>query len=242
MLLVPMLKDRVEKSKVQAAQDEMRNIALSISLAYAQTNRYFRLQDLDNLSQKPTEVNDITDELFSMVPIVYYDHNPSSPSFGQLFRASRPLVARTWEGPYTNVQKSARISELNAIRPNILSRFDLSSGAVYDITLATAGPIAWFEDGARSEEDDLYPLDPWGNPYLFFPAVGSLEPTLAGPVSYPDAKNINFHNRPAIFCMGPNGMPGNLADANASEYKPENNPSTANDGHLGFGDDLHYKM
>ncbi|MFP4379026.1 MAG: hypothetical protein ACLFUS_00875 [Candidatus Sumerlaeia bacterium] len=244
MILVPMLRDRIEKAKIQATKDEMRNIALAIGLAQAKTGKYFRLQDLDNLGQEPSALNDTTDDMSALVPFFAYD------SAGNLVRVSRSVLANTWEGPFTNVQNFTTIEELNTIRPSIISRFDVTDpGPTYDLISATSdGPISWFEDTAepdRDEDQDTYPLDPWGNPYLFFVSVGEIQPnTLGGGTLplYPDAKTINFHGRPVIFSMGPNGMPGNLSNASSSQYKPWNNPTVDDDGHLGFGDDLYYKM
>ncbi len=76
-------------------------------------------------------------------------------------------------------------------------------------------------DQVYDSPDNLIPIDPWGNPYLFFPPSGE----------------TNYTNA-VIYSMGPNGAPGNgetLDGVAGNRYlrPPAGNPALNPDEWLG---------
>lgn len=210
MILIPMLRGRVEDSKLKAAQDELSQLSKIVELAFADTDRYFRLQDLDNAGN----MVDMNDDRTATVPFVQYKTLNDGYIFIELTQGQRVAISHMWKGPYTAFYKNSSIADLRTERPNIINDGGVDGGA----------PIAVYTD----EEEDLYPLDPWGNPYLFFPFVET--------VYNSGGTETNYHGRPVIFSMGPDGMPGELTTANPDDYLPSAT------GALGTGDDLVWRM
>ncbi len=73
------------------------------------------------------------------------------------------------------------------------------------------------------------PLDPWGNPYLFFTKEGLVDDRIGAIVTtYVGLDGNNYStlrfDRPTILSLGPNGVPGN--------------GSGSSEPHFGQGDDL----
>ena len=72
-------------------------------------------------------------------------------------------------------------------------------------------------------------MDPWGNPYLFFPSTGE-----------------TTYNYNSIISMGPNGLPGdgnagNVRQAYLREYAPQVNPGNP-ERWIGRDDDLEVRF
>jgi type II secretory pathway pseudopilin PulG len=194
LVIIPMLRKRVQDSKATAARYEMNKLAEIINLAYADTERYFRLQDLDN--GQTLDTGGVVDPT-SDVPVAYYT-NTSDRIVLPLAASERATLAQRWNGAYVPFHNAMKIGDLRTYRPEMI---DESNGPVF----------------ATAEEDgDLYPLDPWGNPYVF----------LAPETDY---------RSPVLYSMGPDGMPGVVtAPTNADYQRPS--------GILGQGDDIAWKF
>ena len=148
LLVVPILRKRVEMAKITACQDELSTLAKMEILAHADTGYYFRLQDLDNtenISNPPNYVKD--------VPYFAWDGTP----LNQL------AISKRWGGPYVQynskvVSKTMTFSEALTYYPSYFytTAGNPTGGIYYDSATATY------------YANDLLPLDPWGNPYFFF--------------------------------------------------------------------------
>ena len=65
-----------------------------------------------------------------------------------------------------------------------------------------------------------YPIDPWGNPYIFF-GPGRINTATGGSRAITPANETNFGNA-VVYSMGPDGEPGSLpggvAESNPDLY------------------------
>jgi len=210
LILIPILTKEVSKSRDTAAKDEMSNLAKVITLAFAYTDRYYRLQDYDNPSIyfPPPRIDDPTNE----VPGTFYGMTvPMTP-------AERARIKDKWNGPLTVFHNSATMLELYQSFPNALTIISAGGGGI----LQGAGPIYAFVTApldatqpappppTLDERRDHYPLDPWGNPYFYFPA---------GAVQIPGVASESVYS-PVIFSMGPDGLPGNKTNPTSPDYYP----------------------
>jgi len=106
------------------------------------------------------------------------------------------------------------------VYPNMVSTPSIGGGPIFANTGVTVT--------GKDEANDRYPIDPWGNPYLFF-APGQL--IISGVTS-----NETDYLAPVVYSMGPNGVPGNLTTAPvASDYLRDS-------GVLGTGDDVTWQF
>lgn len=227
LILIPVLTSQVDKSKLAAASDELSSLAKVISLAQAETNRYFRLQDYDNTSQYDGTANIINDPT-TEVPVTYWGMTM------HLTTGERRRLARIWDGPRTNFHKFSTLQDLYSAYPGAFTQITPPG----QIGLNVEGPIHVFVTrplGAgnpsepfptQDERHDLYPLDPWGNPYLFF---------APGIVSLPGGTQESIYS-PIIYSMGPNGVPGNAGIPQFIDYYPGAGRP------LGTGDDITWKF
>jgi len=187
LILIPKLSERVEHTREVAVEDEMTNMVKFITLSYAESGKYVRLQDYDNgTTLRPT--GDPDHDPAREVPLYTYDPATGVPVL--LTAVQRDAFARRWNGPYVQFlgsKKSITIGELkaNTFWANMLS--------------TNSGPIVVAAD--TSDDEDRYPLDPWGNPYFFFPPETDYATCL-------------------IFSMGPDGMPGSVTTPVAEDYFP----------------------
>lgn len=209
LILIPILHSRVEDARKKAAMDELSQLGKIVALGYADTNFYFRLQDYENNDR----YSGAGDDPISTLPFYRY-YGGAYPAYPIL--ADRANLANDrWKGPYTTFQNAMMMNELALARPYAVT--DLDSDPTGN------GPIFYF---SATEELDLYPLDPWGNPYLFFPTTETLFRNGRVETSY----------RPAIYSMGSDGMPGALpVITNTDDYLPSG-------GALGEGDDLVWRL
>ena len=128
-----------------------------------------------------------------------------------------------WRGPYTQFKRYIGMGDLNTLRPELIYVGDASH----------LGPIVPAEPLPRGasmyDTNDKYPLDPWGNPYIF-----EVLPNSQGG---------------RIYSLGPDGMPGTVAPSQTTDpnyvnglYFHTYNAVTSPNGKLGItgqmGDDL----
>lgn len=239
LIVLPIFRNRVEDAKIAAAQGDLSAMMKAEQVVKADIDAYARLEDLDNvelLGYTAVPANGVDKE----VPFFTYT-KPSTaispdPASRNLFTtdADRVRLAGTadnpkWRGPYIAFQNAISYENLQNPTVSPLGAFILRSqggdfqSAIQDFA---SGPF-------YDSPDNRIPVDPWGNPYLFFPPNGNS--------ADPDPGNGSYATS-AIYSMGPNGQPGDGTQAtNPLAYTRAyaiQNPGV--DGTLGDsdGDDL----
>lgn len=218
LLILPIFRGRTDEAKVVAAQDDLDSILKSEILAEADTAQYFRLQDLDNsVNYSISNIDPSSD-----VPISYWNR-PISESERQALSTSQ-----RWKGAYFTVKKYAYLGPLPNL-PEYADKFDLIR-ANHPALWRNGGPILHIGNGGVSPTDlgledapvDRVPIDPWGQPYIFF-----------GPGKLGQNTSIESnYGWGLIVSTGPNGVPGNkTSGVLGSDYLREN-------GVIGTGDDI----
>lgn len=220
LLILPLFRKRSEDAKKVAANDDLQSLMKALILANADTDQWFRLQDLDNTSQYNQTPLDSGTE----VPVAYWNKAISVNERQSLATPER------WQGPYIAYAKGSRYNFIyysNAIyakpflfkEPNVEGPIFNGPYLIPDTYGSTLPP-----------DDDKLPKDPWGNPYLFFGP---------GNVTWGQPAAQTTYGHAVIYCLGPNGFPGNneLGASTASSYfRYTGFPSDPN--LLGNGDDF----
>jgi len=238
LILIPIVRTRVEESKKVAAQDDMAGIEKAEEMAYGYTNHYFRLQDLNRPEPTDEEIQGFkagTNATAAFkIPDAYWDRS-------LLQSSETSYLVDNWKGPYYQFHHSAAVGDLARQSQGNGFYFhgdnQLVTNGKGPILLLAKDEIDWLNPpgsgGAISGDPNKstlrqYPVDPWGNPYLFFGsgAMSPFEgmPEAPFPFPYPTA---------AVYSMGPDGMPGSQT---ATNVKPEYYFREGNV--LGTGDDL----
>ena len=195
-----------------AVDDEMGNMVKFISLAFAETGKYVRLQDFDNTSELAlTEDEMHPRERSALVRFRQYGSR-LHPTHREPARRSGEAVERTVHA----------VPEREEVRDH--RRHE-------DRHILGQDAHLWHEQRARlpwpatdEDADDRYPLDPWGNPYFYFPPETQWKTTL-------------------IFSMGPDGLPGSETAPDDTDYYPEERTrASANPGLLGTSDDIRWEF
>jgi len=230
LIVLPIFRNRVEDAKIAAAQADLNALMKAEQVVKADIDAYARLEDLDNV-----ELNGYTASpaagVDKEVPFFKYlkpgdtvSPDPTSRHV-MITQAERTQLAGTpenprWRGPYIAFQNHVTYRDLKApastINQNIL--FSVSGD-----------PYAAIQDRtgiAVDSPENRIPVDPWGNPYLFFPPNGNAS----------DPNNTNgAYSSCVIYSMGPDGLPGDGGSNYTRAYAVQN--PTATD-RLGAGDDL----
>ena len=198
LIALPMFRNRIEDSRIKACQDEMSSISKAQDLVFAETGSYMRLNDLDNT----THYDPAQTMAYEDVPIAVWDR--------ALTQAERAQLAKRWNGPYLSIRKFLYLDQLYQ---------DYQMLGIFRDSGQAGGPILLIQSGALQDNitvgsmpppADKYPLDPWGNPYLFF-GKGPMVP--GGPMPY----GYDFKTA-AIISLGPNGLPGDGVNVNQQSY------------------------
>lgn len=235
LIILPVFRDRVEEAKKAATQADLTALMKQEQLVKADTDTYVRLQDLDNVSLMGVGVaaNNIDTEVpfFCYVtPSTIPANNPQSilkmmtAAERRTFSGSQEKLK--WKGPYIAFQRHTTKQQLIADATTPGSNLGNAFATVATgVAAAEAGLLLLNEDADISR----IPVDPWGNPYLFFPPTGFSE----------DGSQPLFPNA-AIYSLGPNGAPGDGSQAvnanlwtRAGSYVLGTGPET-----LGQDDDL----
>lgn len=204
LIILPLFRKRTEQARLVAARDDMLSIAKAQILANADTDRYFRLQDLDNT----VNYNDPPLDPATEVPVAEWNWPLTDIERVTLAQPER------WQGPYYSVQSYTNLANLILARPELVRLYPNDGG-----------PILYFQDANIQDDlnDDKLPIDPWGNPYIFF-GPGQLRVDPANETDYGNA---------VVYSLGPDGLPG---DGTADPLDPQNYKRER--GILGSGDDL----
>lgn len=225
LILVPIVNKRVDESKRVSAEDDMAAIEKAEQLAFGYTGHYFRLHDLvrpqpDEVEKRP-DTNGVTIGLGKVPPAFW--NRPAST-------AERTTLMTQWTGPYLppfNVQRSLSLAQLGLNRPDLINTNQAGLPTGYTGITPGGGPIFLFVDDGRPYTNGAagatpdpnstsaftttkYPVDPWGNPYLFFGDGFYGDPASSGQnVAIPATEQISFSTC-AIYSLGPDGVAGGL--------------------------------
>ncbi len=206
LLALPIFRQRTEEARESAVFDELSSLAKVQLLAEADTGFQVRLQDLS----KPKLDGS------SPVTIKTWDTRVINTN----------TLESNWEGPYI------ALNSRNSVSVDDLQDFWYSpvDGNGF-IAVVSANPLARRAPGggesADNTADDRYPIDPWGNPYVFF-GEGNLNP-IAG--------NESNFNTSILVSFGPDGNVGNLPDdilTNPNAYRRWNGVNTGQIGNPAF--------
>lgn len=219
LLVIPLFRERSKQAKIAAAYDDMQSLGKAEQLAYAECNIYLRLQDLDNTS---TYEKAGTLDYDTILPIAAWNRFFVLPgaSDAQIYaNGERMTLARNYKGPYAAHNSSLMVQDLyNAGFKMFSTDTGLSSGL--------PGPVPY--DGKTYNAYDRYPVDPWKGPFIFFAEQETII----------NNKNVTLSS--VIYCLGPDGLPGDGGDpTNADNFQ---RPEIWSASPLGTGDDLVYRF
>lgn len=253
LILLPIVRKRVDQARLVAAEDDMRTIEIAQVLARADTGEFYRISDLDNPAVDPEDLADAVasgletrmDALMGQLPSAYWNRpipgfalNGTETSFDI---RTHPLVAK-WTGPYTRFSntKFQTLESLVSARPTMFRSVDIGidpaadlafGGSTAGVAHGEGGPILIVRNTTNDLQDDAADnettaIDPWGAPYVFF---GAERVATNLPVGI-SGNESNF-GIAAVFSLGPDGLPGDGGADNETLYYREQ-------GLIGTGDDI----
>ncbi len=182
LLILPIFRQRTEDARRVAAEDELQSLVKALLLVEADMpggNFLPRLNDMDNRADPQLATIDPTTQDLAPPRVRWFRGTAETPgTFEPIPNAEYfNSVVPNWRGPYIAMRRSISLSQLQEQFP---------------LALDTAqGPIAIIpEVDGQVLDDDRYPVDPWGSPYLLF---GADDPPW---------------NSRALYSLGPDGLPG----------------------------------
>lgn len=214
LLILPVFRQRAEDARRTAAQDELQSLTKALLLLEADMpggNFLPMLSDLDNREDVGLTVS-TTPQLeparSKWIRNVFIDGRGAFVYEGEstLYTNSEYLqsVVPNFKGPYIALRNFASLTTIRDSFPR------LTNGG------ANVGPITIPASFSAAQlDDEKYPIDPWGTPYLLF-----------GPEE-------TIYSVRSLYSLGPNGVPGNSSAPAAGDYNRRN-------GVLGTGDDLQF--
>lgn len=232
LILLPIVRNRVDQARVVAAEDDMRTIEIAQVLARADTGHFFRISDLDNPIADPEDIQDAVDDgdeaeldsVLGQLPTAYW--NRPIPLFAldgtetSFDIRGHPLVSM-WKGPYTrfSTTKFETLETLVTLAPQLFRSVDIGQDPAADLSLVAGsqtagvnngegGPILIIRNTTNGVQDDIADdettaVDPWGSPYLFFGA----ERIATNLPTNIDGNESNF-GVALVVSFGPDGLPG----------------------------------
>lgn len=224
LLIIPIFRDRAENARFVAAQDELASMAKALILVEADMpggGWLVQLSDLDQPSIEPGDSLAGVDGGFEpgYPPRIRWvrDGGPSGEGAFEEIAFGNPeynQVLSNWQGPYVAFPRGGADGGAEKMIPltSVATQFPEVTN---EATSGNQGPILVPATG--DYEFDLYPLDPWGTPYLLF-----------GPAE-------TLYNSRVIYSLGPNGLPGDGSIFTPAAYNRRS-------GILGLGDDLIYEF
>jgi general secretion pathway protein G len=208
LILIPIMRNRVEEAKVVAAKDDMQSIEKAMTLSFADTGKYVRIQDLTRPRADPEIVGNPAAAGYALeiarVPQAVWNR--------ELFESEIPAMARTWTGVQISIHRFELIQRIEEAQPYLFSNGVQTGG----------GPILFFDpddiDNAAAAGLGAirYPTDPWGNPYIFFGPGQATDRavedgTLRGLKPNYSVPETNFSTA-IVYSLGPDGRPGFATD------------------------------
>ncbi|MBI1783854.1 prepilin-type N-terminal cleavage/methylation domain-containing protein [Candidatus Sumerlaeota bacterium] len=246
LILIPIVRKRLESARLAAAQDDMRSIEVAEMLANADTAYFFRLSDLDNPAADIDTFNNPPNAVAKAQSVRSVPNGTWNRNFSvgeQADQNKLGLIGATWNGPYTTFNKGKFVA-LNSMTGDLRFRvvnIDVVPGTTSTVPITNAGPIPIFTSatgGADPFNDDLTnqevtPIDPWGLPYIFFGpgriGVQAGQTAISNFLGVTPETNFGIS---IVYSTGPNGLPGNIVPSDALPYFRQT-------GILGTDDDLY---
>ncbi len=205
LLVLPQFRARVDEARITAAKADLESFMKAEMLARAEIGNYLRLEDLDNVQDNLPAVMPsvgVTNEVpFFVYP---YNGNPATNRVGMSETAWRAF-AKKFKGPYAALPNTLTLGEIRNAVTNPIGQYILRSmtgnplSPIQDMTTNTSG-------GPFDSLNNRIPVDPWGNPYLFYPATGNT-----------GSDDTSFYNC-LIVSLGADGKPGLLDGVTATDY------------------------
>lgn len=235
LIVLPLFRNRVEEAKIAAAKADLASLQKAETLAQADTGFYFRLEDLDNTQGNPYSDANGGNPLppasgitLETPPFVFYAANPASTRAPLDLDAWRRLAGPSnnpkFKGPYTSFQRSVTYEDVRLGRTALPPAFTVRSMMGANAERAPIWDIPSGSGPLFDSDQNRIPVDPWGNPYLFFPASSE-----------------SLYMNSVIYSLGPNGVPGDGTNAGNPQawLKPDPALTASNpDQWLGGYDDL----
>ncbi len=241
LIVLPLFRNRVEEAKIAAAKADLRSFQKALTLAHADTGYWFRLEDLDNIEGNPYNAPNNPAQpppaggiVLETPPMVFYADYPASSrrplDLTEWQNLSGSKAVPKWRGPYTSFQRAIELKEVvggrTVLPPTLAVRSEMGGHAqqlrapIWNVAVDNRQ-----HNQVYDSDDNLIPIDPWGNPYLFFPPSGE-----------------TLYTNAVIYSMGPNGVPGDgqsPGSTNPNVYlRPDPNSGIDKEQFLGGGDDL----
>ncbi len=237
LIVLPLFRNRVEAAKIAAAEADLTSLEKALTLAQADTSFYPRLEDLDNTEGNPyndgnpTPTGGPANGITLETPPFWFPKGPAtgrdSLTLQEWLTLSGSKSSPRFKGPYIAFQRSMTYQELKDSDIQFMIMRSAGPGyavgndyaPIWDIPVGDAKA-----PGLYDSDDNRIPIDPWGNPYLFFPATGETP----------------FNNN-VIYSLGPNGTPGDGDQATVPDFWVRRVPSgvdPSEEDTLGEGDDI----
>lgn len=243
LILIPIVRNRLETARETAAIDDMRTIEVAQMMASADTAFYFRLNDLDNPALDLDTWNNGSataaqlDIAAAPVPNGVWNRNFSTAEQTTGSPKNIGAIGALWQGPYTtfNKGKFVKLVPSLATATGRFRQVDITN--VPGVTQgAGSGPIPIHVDGSDPLNDDDarnedYPIDPWGGAYIFF-GPGRFGIQLGDTALSASAFTETNFGTAVVYSTGPNLLPGNQAAEASLDYFRESSI-------LGTGDDFY---
>jgi len=247
LILIPIVRNRLEVARETAAIDDMRTIEVAQMMASADTAFYFRLNDLDN----PALDNDTwnngaataaeLDIAAAPVPNGTWNRNFSISEQTTGSPKNIGAIGSLWNGPYTTFNKGKFVKLVPALADGTSTdlrwrRVDITAFPGVTDNTGNQGPIPIHMDGSDPLNDDDarnedYPRDPWRGAHLFF-GPGRFGNLLGDTANTGSVTETNFGTA-VVYSTGPNLLPGSpTGPVAATDYFREA-------GVLGTGDDFY---
>jgi type II secretory pathway pseudopilin PulG len=233
LVLVPIVNKRVDEAKRTACEEDLVAIEKAEQLAFGYTGHYFRLCDLDRPEPLPTD--NPAQGAFKMPP-AYWNGT-------LMMQTETNYLIANWKGPYLprlHKDRSMPLAQMAAQRPELINADQLPP-SISSVT-PQGGPILIVTNddltltGGKNAcaDERKYPIDPWGNPYLFFgpglygtPSANAVWSQIQNPVNFPGC---------VAYSLGPDGVAGNVASYGGQAPTPTDYYRETLK--LGTGDDL----
>lgn len=260
LILLPIVRNRVDQARIVAAEDDMRTIEIAEVLARADTGQFFRLSDLDNPIADPEDIDDAAEandeeelaNVLGQLPAAYW--NRPIPNFAitgtetSFDLRGHPLVTN-WKGPYTrfSTTKFQTLETLVAIVPDLFRSYDVATGTNLAFggstdTTGTAidhgdgGPILIIRNTDTTNfgqvQDDMVGEETTPIDPWGAPYLFFGAERIATNLPTNIAGNESNFGVAAVFSLGPDGLPGSdLQGIDEETYYRES-------GFIGTGDDL----
>ncbi|MDK2971241.1 MAG: hypothetical protein PWP23_996 [Candidatus Sumerlaeota bacterium] len=229
LLILPIFRQRAEAAREAAVVDELSSLAKAQLLVEADTGIQARLQDLDN-------GQGIDNGLSNAVATPLAAWNGTLET---VLPISRATIDANWKGPYAAPKNFLYVGDINAdaFLSNYIYQGPGSPGFIYVVGNGYEPAYTGGEADDFSSPDinnlpgDRYPVDPWGQPYIFY-----------GQGRFPaDDLTESTFNSSVLYSLGPDGIPGldTVPFQAADSYR---RPTVYNGSTLGQGDDFEYRF